>query len=147
MATFERFEDIEAWQRGRRLVRSVYDMSGRGTFARDFALRDQARRAAISIVANIAEGFERGGTREFLQFLSMARGSAGELRAHLCLALDLGYLNDTEFRDFNEQCIHVSRMIARLMNYLRGTTIKGQKYLEPSRTEPASEGRNVETET
>lgn len=74
MATFQSFEDIEAWQQARTLTRKIYDASGRGNFAKDFGLRDQIRRASVSIMSNIAEGFERGGKAEFIQFLAMAKG-------------------------------------------------------------------------
>ncbi len=88
MATFKSFEDIEAWQKARELTNRVYDASDKGAFARDFGLRDQIRRACVSILSNIAEGFERSGTGEFVQFLSSAKGSAGEVRAQLYVALE-----------------------------------------------------------
>ena len=81
MATIHRFEDIEAWKEARLLVSEIYRVSDTGAFARDFGLRDQIRRAAVSNISNIAEGFERDGGREFLQFLSVAKGSCGEVRA------------------------------------------------------------------
>jgi four helix bundle protein len=83
MSTIERFEDIEAWKLARKLTSLIYEVSAARDFSRDFALRDQIRRASISIVSNIAEGFERDGDREFLQFLSVAKGSCGEVRAQL----------------------------------------------------------------
>ena len=79
MPTFRHFDDIEAWQRARELTKVVYQLSGRGQFAKDFGLRDQIRRATVSIMANIAEGFERDGTGEFIQFLAIAKGSAAEV--------------------------------------------------------------------
>jgi four helix bundle protein len=82
MSTFQSFEDIEAWQKARELTRRIYEVSDVGKFARDFGLRDQIRRASVSVLSNIAEGFERSGTGEFIQFLSGANGSAGEVRAH-----------------------------------------------------------------
>jgi len=88
MARIERFEDIEAWKKGRDLRKVIYKCSRTGEFARDFALRDQIRRAAQSVTSNIAEGFERGGNREFIQFLSDAKGSCGEVRDQLYTALD-----------------------------------------------------------
>ena len=90
MATIQRFEEIEAWQVARELTRSVYECSKSGSFAKDFALRDQIRRAAISVMSNIAEGFERGGNAEFIQFLSIAKGSAAEVETQLYVALDQG---------------------------------------------------------
>lgn len=92
MANIERFEDVVAWQKGRELVRVIYRLTKLTEFSKDFALRDQIRRAAISITSNIAEGFERGGTREFIQFLGHAKGSCGELRSQLYIALDETYL-------------------------------------------------------
>ena len=89
MATVSRFEELGAWQKARELVDRVYRMTASGELARDFALRDQIRRAVLSIPSNIAEGFERGGRAEFLQFLSIAKGSAGEVRTQLYLALAL----------------------------------------------------------
>ena len=91
MATFERFEDIEAWQKARELTREIYRVSRQGEFARDFDLRSQIRRAAVSIMSNIAEGFERDGVKEFSQFLSTSTGSAGEVASDLYVALDQGY--------------------------------------------------------
>jgi four helix bundle protein len=88
MATFRRFNDIEAWQRARELTKVVYQLSGRGHFAKDFGLREQIRRASVSIMANIAEGFERDGTGEFIQFLAIAKGSAAEVLSHAYVAFD-----------------------------------------------------------
>lgn len=88
MAKIERFEDIEAWQLAREATTLVYEISSKGEFARDFALRDQIRRSTASIMSNIAEGFERDGDREFLQFIAIAKGSCGEARSQLYVALD-----------------------------------------------------------
>ncbi len=93
MAKIEKFEDILAWQKARELTQLVYRASRKGEFAKDFALRDQIRRAVISITSNIAEGFERGGTKEFVQFLGHAKGSCGEVRSQLYIALDEAYLS------------------------------------------------------
>jgi four helix bundle protein len=97
MATIKKFEDIEAWQKGRQLKLEVYRFSKRGDFIKDFALREQIRRAAISVTANIAEGFERDGNREFIQFLSNSKGSCGEVQDHLYTALDEQYITKDEF--------------------------------------------------
>ena len=128
MATFKSFEDIEAWQKARALTNSVYDVSDKGPFARDFGLRDQIRRACVSILSNIAEGFERGGTGEFVQFLSSAKGSAGEVRAQLYVALDRGYINSAEFDEMSALATQISRMTSGLMAYLKQSGIKGTKY-------------------
>jgi four helix bundle protein len=87
MATFRRFDEIEAWQKARELTKFVYRISNHGAFAKDFGLRDQIRRASVSIVANIAEGFERDGTAEFIQFLTVAKGSAAEVLSHAYVRL------------------------------------------------------------
>ncbi len=128
MATIHRFEDIEAWKKGRMLRKAVYGHSKHGEFARDFALKDQIRRAAISVTSNIAEGFERGGNREFLQFLSNAKGSCGEVRDQLYAALDEGYMSESDFNALQESCLEVGRLIAGFMDYLAKTEIRGQKY-------------------
>jgi four helix bundle protein len=97
MATIERFEDIKAWKVARESTRLVYGLSSAGEFKRDFALRNQIRRSAISIMSNIAEGFEREGNKEFLNFLSVAKGSCAECRAQLYVALDVGYITQADF--------------------------------------------------
>ena len=83
MAKIKRFEDIESWKSARKLTKQIYEITAAGEFTRDFGLNDQIRRASVSILSNIAEGFERGGDQEFLQFLSVAKGSCGEVRAQL----------------------------------------------------------------
>ena len=97
MATFRRFEDIEAWKRGRELNVRVYELSSSGPFAKDFALRDQIRRASISVSSNIAEGYARQSRADFARFLVIARASAAEVVSQLYLALDLGYIATDQF--------------------------------------------------
>ena len=128
MGTIERFEDLEAWKLARELTSRVYTCSGAGNFGRDFALRDQIRRASISIVSNIAEGFERDGDKEFIQFLSMAKGSCGEVRAQLYLALDQQYISETLFQELTTKAIQLSRVISGLIRYLRQSQLSGKKY-------------------
>lgn len=100
MASIEKFEDIEAWQKARELTREIYRVTNRGAFTKDFGLRDQIRRASASIMSNIAEGFGRGGNREFIQFLSITKGSVSEARAQLYVAVDVGYLTKDQFQQF-----------------------------------------------
>jgi four helix bundle protein len=121
MSKFDSFEDMEVWQKARKLTSDLYAVSNQGSFSRDFGLREQIRRAAVSIVSNVAEGFERRGDREFARFLSVAKGSAGEVRAQLYVALDLGYLSSTEFDRLSAASLEVSRMISSLITYLRRT--------------------------
>ena len=100
MAKIERFEKMDVWQQARTIAKNVYVASRQGEFARDFGLRDQIQRAAVSIMSNIAEGFERGTNKEFIQFLFIAKGSAGEVRSQLYVAFDLGYkgIQDSRFK-------------------------------------------------
>lgn len=128
MATFERFEEIEAWRRARELCKEVYRISAEGSFARDFMLRDQMRRASVSMMSNIAEGFERSGTGEFIQFLAMAKGSAGEMRSQLYVALDQGYMTREDCERLSELAGDTAKMVMGLMKYLRKAGIKGTKY-------------------
>jgi four helix bundle protein len=128
MAKIEKFEDIEAWQSARALTNLVYTISDTGKFGRDFSLRDQIRRAAISIVSNIAEGYERDGDKEFIQFLSVAKGSCGEVRAQLYLALDRQYIANEQFVKVSGKAAEVSRMISGLIKYLRQSELSGKKY-------------------
>jgi four helix bundle protein len=115
----ERFEDIESWQAGVKLVNAIYRVSGRGAFARDFALRDQLRKAAVSVPSNIAEGFERNRRGEFIQFLRYAKGSAGEVRSQLYHARDQGYLDEGTFTTLQSEAESLSRQIQGLIRYLQ----------------------------
>ncbi|HVQ39291.1 MAG TPA: four helix bundle protein [Pyrinomonadaceae bacterium] len=128
MATFKTFEQIDAWQKSRELTNRVYILTSRGSFARDYGLRDQIRRASVSIMSNIAEGFERSGTKEFTQFLATAKGSAGEVRSQLYVALDQNYLDQDEFNILSSTATEISRMISGLMAYLRGSGMSGTKF-------------------
>ena len=128
MATFKTFEEIECWKKARELTRLIYEVSGKGNFAKDFGLKDQIRRAAVSIMSNIAEGHDRSGTGEFVQFLAIAKGSAAEVRCQLYVAFDQGYINDKDFHLITDLATETGRMIGGLMNYLRGSRYKGTKY-------------------
>ena len=110
MARISSFEELLSWQKARTLTRAVYAFSKRGEFANDFILRDQMRRASVSILSNIAEGFERGGDREVQQFLSVAKGSCAELRAQLYIALDEQYISEGEFTQAKDITLEVSRL-------------------------------------
>jgi four helix bundle protein len=118
MVTVERFEDLEVWQRARGLANSIYDLSSKGDFARDFGLRDQMRRAAVSVMSNIAEGFESRTQALFIEYLGRAKGSAGELRAQLYLALDRRYVSQPEFEEASSNAEICSKQIERLTQYL-----------------------------
>ncbi len=128
MAQFKSFEEMESWKLGRQITVEVYKITNQGDFARDFGLRDQLRRAVVSITSNIAEGFERDGNREFINFLSVAKGSCGEARSQLYLALDLGYLTQEQFDPLFAKLVSTSRLINGLMEYLKEAEAKGRKF-------------------
>ncbi len=123
-----KFEDLESWKRARKLTNAVYEATSIGHFNKDFALKDQIRRASISIMSNIAEGFERGGDREFLQFLAVAKGSCGEVRAQLYVAADQGYLTKESFWMLFKITDEIGRLICGLMKYLSKSELRGSKY-------------------
>jgi len=128
MATIERFEDIEAWQKARKLTREIYRVTNQGAFAKDFGLRDQIRRASVSIMSNIAEGFGRGGNREFIQFLSMAKGSVSEVQAQLYVAVDAGYLTKDQFQQLYSLSQSTGNLIGGFIRYLTKSADKGVKF-------------------
>jgi four helix bundle protein len=128
MAKIERFEDIEAWQKSRELTRQLYEISSQGSFSRDFGLRDQIRRAAVSVMSNIAEGFERGGDKEFRQFLALAKGSVGELKSQLYVARDVGFVPEAQFTELYDLANEIARLLAGFMRYLGESALKGAKY-------------------
>ena len=132
MGKIERFEDLMSWQKARELNRLVYKISKCGNFSKDFGLRDQIRRASISVMSNIAEGFERGGDKEFLQFLSIAKGSCGEVRCQLYAALDENYLDEAEFKELYARSTEVSRLISGMMTYLQRSELRGNKFKQPA---------------
>jgi four helix bundle protein len=116
--TIHQFEDIESWKEARILAAKVYEVSNRGKFRADFGLRDQIQRAAVSIMANIAEGYGRGGKPEFIRFLRISRASALETQSHLYVALDLGYLSRADFEALHKQALTVTRLVGGFINYL-----------------------------
>jgi len=119
MATVERFEDLEVWQGARGVVNAIYQISSDGVFSRDYGLRDQIRRAAVSIASNIAEGFSRHSNKEFIQFLFIAKGSAAEVQSQLYTALDQHYISQDEFDRTREQIEILAKQISRFITYLR----------------------------
>ncbi len=125
------FEDLSVWKLSRELTNRVYKITANGRFSRDFGLRDQIRRASVSIMSNIAEGFERGGNQEFVQFLSIAKGSCGEVRSQLYVAIDQNYIDKKEGEQLIEDFKRLSIMINNFMEYLKSSTFKGTKYKKP----------------
>ncbi len=118
MSGFQRFEDIEAWEKTRELTKQIYALSNDDQFARDFGLRDQICRASVSIMSNIAEGSGWGGNKEFAQFLSTAKGSASEVQAQRYVALDVNYINQEQFQHLYDLMQSTGNMIGGLIRYL-----------------------------
>jgi four helix bundle protein len=115
----ERFEDIEAWKEARKLVNMVYDISDKEKFPKDFGLKNQIRNASVSVMSNIAEGFDRGTNKEFIQFLTVARASASEAKSHLYVALDRSYIDPEKFGQIYDQISKVISLIDGFIRYLR----------------------------
>jgi len=122
------FEDLEIWKDARLLTRRIYQLTRDPKFSKDFALRDQIRRAAISIMSNIAEGFERGGNQEFIQFLYVAKGSCGEVRSQLWVALDQEYIDQRVADNLLMILKRLSIMIKHLIDHLKRSGMRGPKY-------------------
>ena len=125
------FEDLDIWQDARSFCKLVFHLTSKEPFCKDYRFRDQIRAASGSIMDNIAEGFERGGNKEFLQFLSIAKGSCGETRSQSYRAYDFEYVSAEDFRELLNQTINLSRKISSLISYLKKSTYKGQKFTKP----------------
>lgn len=128
MATFSRFEDIIAWQKARVLCKMIHGFTLMKPFYRDFKLVSQIKGSSGSAMDNIAEGFERGGNKEFSQFLSISKGSAGETRSQLYRALDNGYITEEEFNEAYMVADEVGKLTGALMNHLKSSDLKGNKF-------------------
>jgi four helix bundle protein len=128
MATWKNFEELKVWQKARKLCQRIYDLTNRTPFSTDFRFRDQYRASSGSIMDNIAEGFERGGTKEFIQFVGYAKGSAGEVRSQTYRAVDVKHINEEEFNEIFAEVVEISKMLNGLTSYLKDTEIKGIKF-------------------
>lgn len=128
MRVYKHFTEMEVWQKAKLLTKLIYEATSTGTFSRDWALRDQIRKASVSIPSNIAEGFERGGNKEFIRFLSIAKGSAGEVLTQLHIAFDLGHLTENEFERLQDQTVRIGRMLGGFVQYLKKSSRKGPTY-------------------
>ena len=118
----ESFEDLMVWQRGIELVKQIYLLTGEGNLNKDFGLRDQMRRAAVSVPTNIAEGFERASRKEYLLFLNIAKGSAGEVRSLLRVALEIGYLDQPRYAEIRDSVLTLSRYLSNHIKALKAAT-------------------------
>ena len=139
------FEDLEIWKDARVLTREIYQLTRDPKFSKDFVLRDQIRRAAVSIMSNIAEGFERAGNQEFMQFLYVAKASCGEVRSQLYVSLDQSYVTSKDCDDVSRSFRRLSIMISNLIDYLKRSGLKGSKYTEAN--QPKSPTSLIPSET
>lgn len=119
MATIEKFEELEVWKTSMDLCSDIYKLTNTELFSKDFGLKDQIRRSAISVPSNISEGFERDAKNQFIYFLTIAKGSCGELRTQLKIARILRYLKEEEYVIINEKCLSASKQLAGFINYLK----------------------------
>ena len=131
------FEDFEIWKEARHLTREIYTLSRASKFSKDFGLRDQMQRAAVSIMSNIAEGFERGGNQEFVQFLYIAKGSCGEVRSQLYVALDQEYVDQRVADKLLIILKRLSVMIKHLIDHLKRSGMRGPKYGNSNPSSPS----------
>lgn len=119
MAKIEKFEDIIAWQKALELCDLIYSKTNKELFSKDFGLKDQIRRASVSVVSNIAEGFERESNNQFIYFLLIAKASAGELRSQIYIAKNQNYITKEEFEELNNKVIEVGKTIGGFVSYLK----------------------------
>jgi len=131
--TVTHFEDLQIWKDARRLAKEIYNLTAGPKFSKDFNLRSQIRGAVVSVMSNIAEGFERSGNQEFTQFLYVAKGSCGEVRSQLYVAVDQGYLSVGESEQLLNALKRLSSMIGGLIQYLKSSGMKGSKYTDVNR--------------
>lgn len=125
MTTVRQFEELLCWKKARELTREIYKAFGN---CRDFGFKDQVQRAAVSVMSNIAEGFESGTRQEFLNYLYIAKGSAGEVRAQLYAACDIGYLNMEIFKHLNSLAVECSRLTASFIKGLKASKFQGLQF-------------------
>jgi four helix bundle protein len=128
MGTIKHFEDLEVWQKARELCKEIYKITLKPSFSKDFELKNQILRSSGSIMDNIAEGFEREGVKEFVQFLSISKGSCGETRSQLYRAIDRNHIDKEIFEKLLSEAVQISKMISGLINYLKNSELKGSKY-------------------
>lgn len=141
MSKVERFEDLIAWQKSRRLTADVYRATFTDEFRRDFTLTNQMRSAALSVPCNLAEGFERGGRREFHQFLSIAKGSCAELRTQLYIANDIGFIDDATANRLQAQAQEVGKIVGGLRRAVAAQLPRRRKQTKSSVLSPQSSSR------
>lgn len=128
MATIRRFEELEVWKKSRVLSQEIFKIISAGELSKDYKLRDQINGSSGSIMDNIAEGFERGGKAEFINFLSFSKGSAGELKSQLYRAFDRKYISQHTFTELYDMTTEIGKMLNGLIEYLNQSEVKGSKF-------------------
>jgi len=124
----QKFEDLDVWKQARILNQEIFKLTNQDGFSKDYSLKDQIRRSAGSVMDNIAEGFERNGNKEFIQFLYISKGSNGEIRSQLYRGLDYGYFNHSRFDDLYGMSINIGLLLGSFIKYLKSSEMKGSKY-------------------
>jgi len=132
MATIQRFEDLEVWKKAREICKLISLLTQKDQFSKDFSLKDQIKRSSGSVMDNIAEGFERGGNKEFINFLTFSKGSLGEVRSQTYRAYDYNYITVEEFNTLIADSTSLSERIGKFISYLRNSDFKGVKFVKPN---------------
>ena len=126
---YSRFEDLPIWQKSRELAKFIFEITSKEPFCKDFKLRDQIRSSSGSVMDNIAEGFERSGNKEFIQFLYIGKGSCGETRSQSYRAFDYKYIDDATLEQMKHKTEEISGEISNFIKYLKNSDLKGHKYI------------------
>ena len=135
MGKVSSFEDMQVWRSARELTKEIYILTQKDKFSKDYSLKDQINRSSGSVMDNIAEGFERGGNKELIQFLFISKGSCGEVRSQLYRAKDRSYIDTTEFESAFNKAIELSKQLSGFISYLKKSEYKGEKYVKEPRTD------------
>jgi len=148
LSKIEKFEDIRAWKSAREVVNRIYEISQSEKFKRDFSLCDQIKRASISMMSNIAEGFSRQSTKEFIQFLFIAKGSSAEVQSQLYIALDRGYISGEQFREIYNKVEETAKLLSKFITYLKSLNKRGstQQTQQTQQTKVTQQTKEEEVE-